>query len=256
MKSIAILICFILLANFTLYSQVVMQSQAQITKIDFELVNDEMIITYGIKGAKDWERFNVAVNVFKHSNQEKIKVNTLTGDIINQSNGSQKKIIWHIAEDLTYLSDNIYIELTATIMNPKVIPYISKKEAFLFSTVYPGLGTSKLAINKLHLTKGIAAYSLIGCSVISNRNAQSNYRKYKKTDIAEERDLYFSRAESSYRNSQIFLASSIAIWLSEYIWIVFGNNKTVLDLPLSIGPSYNLNTQSPNLSLTYTFNRK
>ncbi|MCG8701732.1 MAG: hypothetical protein MI922_27010, partial [Bacteroidales bacterium] len=87
MKSIAILICFILLANFTLYSQVVMQSQAQITKIDFELVNDEMIITYGIKGAKDWERFNVAVNVFKHSNQEKIKVNTLTGDIINQSNG-------------------------------------------------------------------------------------------------------------------------------------------------------------------------
>lgn len=240
-----------------LYGQVKIESQAKIDNIDFTLSDNKVIITYDLLNAKRQERFDIQVSIYKASTDTRINAKTFSGDLYNLAGGKGKTIIWQLAEDLTYLDENIYVLLEATHLNPVTIPYTGKKTAYLQSTAFPGWGTSKMTLNNYHLVKGVAAYSLIALSIKSNYDAGNYYDKYQNATEANERDDYYKKAENSYRNSFYFIGGAAAIWLGEYLWLYLAPNKTdAQNMPqkkVSLYYNHNPETNTPALTLTYKF---
>ena len=221
-----ILIALCIAMPFSIKAQVLKESKAKIDNIDFELVEDKIVIRYDLVNAKDAERFDILVSIFKATNDNKIDAKTFSGDIYNQAPGKGKIITWELSNDISYLDDNIYVLIEANHLNPITTPYSSKKTAYLQSTAFPGWGTTKITMNKAHLIKGVAAYALIGLSIKSNYDAASYYQSYQDAEDSDSRNYYFEKAETSYQNSFYFIGGAAAIWLGEYLWIYLSPNKT------------------------------
>lgn len=255
-QKIAILIafCFLTLIGKT---QVLKESKAKIDNIDFDLIDDKVVIRYDLVNAKADERFDISIEIYKATTDTKIEAKTFSGDIFNQAPGKEKTISWDLSQDISYLDDNIYIMLEAKHLNPITIPYSSKKKAYLQSTAFPGWGTSTITMNNYHLVKGVAAYSLVGLSIKSNYDASNYYDKYKAAEDADLRDEYFEKAEQSYQNSFIYFGGAAAIWLGEYLWIYLSPNKTdALEMSqkrLSLQYNYIPALETPVFTLTYNF---
>lgn len=254
-KWILIAIIFATISNG--FSQVLKESKAKIDNIDFELVDNNVVITYDLVNASKDERFDITVEIFKATTDVKIDAKTFSGDIYNQPPGKGKTILWELGQDISYLDDNIYILLDARHLNPITIPYSSKKKAYLQSTAFPGWGTSTITMNKYHLSKGVLAYSLVGLSIKSNIDASSYYDNYKNAEDADLRDEYFEKAEKSYQNSFIYFGGAAAVWLGEYLWIYLSPNKTdameATRNKLSFQYNYNTQFEAPVFTLTYNF---
>ena len=238
-------------------AQVLLESKAKIDNIDFDLVDSVVLIKYDLVNAKEQERFDIIVYIYKASDNQKVEAMTFSGDLFNQQPGKGKAITWDITKDVTYLDDNIYILLEAKHLNPVTIPYSSKKKAYLQSTAFPGWGTSTISMNKVHLVKGVMSYSLVALSIKANYDAVKHYDNYLASNISTERDKLFKQAESSYNSSFYYFGGAAAIWLGEYLWLYLAPNKTdALEMSkkkLSFTPVYDSNTLTPMLSLTYNF---
>lgn len=243
------------ISNIT--AQVLKETKAKIDNVDFNFIDSVVVIKYDLTNAKSDERFDVSVSIYKAATDTKIDARTFSGDLFNQAPGRNKSITWELASDITYLDDNIYILLEAKHLNPVTIPYSSKKLALLQSTAFPGWGTSKISMNKYHLVKGVAAYSLIALSIKSNYDAANYYEKYKDAIETDTRDNYFEKAKTSYSNSFIYAGGAAAIWIGEYLWLWMAPNKTdALEMSrrkLSLNYNYNPALQTPVFILTYNF---
>lgn len=201
------------------------QLQAQNVKVEttnLEIVNNKLIIDYNFIKSKSTQRFNVWVEITK-STGEKINANSLSGDIgDNLQGGENKQIIWDYNKDGIILNDDINIEVFAniTVLGPGM------SKAMLLSTVFPGLGLTKLNPGKPYWIMGIVGYGLIGASVAMNKKAVQNYNDYLNTEDPNDSEDLYSRSEENDKISKICAYSAIGIWAGNLIWTAVKAKKS------------------------------
>jgi hypothetical protein len=240
-----ILLCFFSSACFTtLYSQ----GKVEMTQPQLMLVNDTLIIRYGFIGSKPWDVFKVKVEITDSSGKS-IPAKSFVGDIGDSIYGGQQKIIlWNMAADNIYVSQNIYVEVISEKLAAVEIPVVQsgsgdslpdqpadyntaakksetataekkdkttgyKKNNILLSAVVPGWGLTRLSNGKPYWLIGVAGFGCIAASVYFNRQAVTNYDNYKESMVIDESADYFNKAEQQYLASNILAYSAIAIWV-------------------------------------------
>jgi hypothetical protein len=225
-KLLKFVLIFSLIINYNGFSQVVVDSKANVTDVDFNLVSDQLIITYNIIDAKANELFNVKINILTEAGKP-VNAISFSGDIGSGiSGGSGKRIIWEISKDIAFLDDKIYVEVEATHQNPKVLKPVSRGKALLLTTLYPGLGSSKITLKGYHMVKGVAGYGALAGSFLYMRKADQSAVDYDKATTTADRDKYYEAYNDQKMASRIFIITTGAVWLLDYVTDLVAMNRS------------------------------
>ena len=236
------------------------KTKAAIKNVDFELFNDNLIITYDIVNYKTGEKFNVSINIYTSSG-EKIGARTFMGDIYSYvPGGDRKKIVWDIIRDKIYLDNDIYVEVSARPqMDTKSYTKISIGQCLLLSSVYPGWGNYKIKPKKSYFLIGVFAFGFVASSVTYNRLASSSYDNYlNSTDIVERNDFY-KNADTQKQLSNLFIYGAAAVWIADLAWVAIKAKKskksssTSMNKGIFMGAVYNPVLEKPMLSMGIAF---
>jgi hypothetical protein len=268
------------------------QANVEMTQPHLMIVNDTLIIRYGFIGSKPWDVFNVRLEI-TDSTGKSIPAKSFAGDIGDSIYGGQQKIIlWNMAADNIFISENLFVEVISkkldAISPPVVQPALSdslqgqladfgtpnnnpgmavkgekasvyKKNNVLLSAVVPGWGLARLSNGKPYWLIGVAGFGCIASSVYLNRRAASNYDSYKESFVMEESADYFDKAEQQYLISNICGFSALGIWIID-LGVVFLRDrqvrKTMPDRTLSrlsVGSGYHNSTRTAFVTLNYRF---
>ena len=211
----------------TSFSQIIVDSKAKVNNVDFNLVNNELIITYDIINFKSKELFQVKVNILTESGKP-VSARSFKGDFgENISGGQRKTITWNISKDIAFLEDQIYVEIEAINQNPRIIQPVTKGKAILLSTIYPGLGSSKITLKGYHLIKGLVAYGAIAGSFMYNEKSDQSFLDYHEAITSADRDKYFTTSQDQKQASKILLYTTGVVWLFDYITILATENRSM-----------------------------
>ncbi len=225
------------------------QSKALIENTDFNLVEDDIIITYDIINFAPGEKFDIEIEIYTESG-EKLDAKSLSGDVGKDiAGGRGKRVIWNFLNDNADLTEGIYIEVNAT---SHLVPEVKKKPArrdrslggaFVKSVIFPGWGNSSISGGPYWLM-GFVGYGCMAGSYLMNNQADQSYKKYldEKTDI-NKRDNYFSDAESKDQLSKLLFGVGAVVWVTDLtILLIKGNNPRTY--------SYNSNGTNPFVGYT------
>ena len=181
------LICILINCSF-LYSQVIVESKAEVRNIEFNISDEKLIITYDLVNTKPKELFTINVNIIASSGK-KVSVKHLSGDVNEGVKGGySKRIIWDIPEDIAFLDENIYVEINGVHQNPRIIKPINKGQGLLMSTFYPGWGSTRLTLKPVHIFKGVLAYGCLAVSINAGIQSTNLLDDYKNSIDMDERD--------------------------------------------------------------------
>ncbi len=218
MKKIAhILIILILIGmNSSILSQP--STHARVENIDFELINNKLIINYDIVNFNKGDKFYVWIEIFNSKDHEIIP-RYVTGDVnLVVAGGRNKNIIWNIFKDQPEFNDEIYVKVSA-------IKYFSYERLLLLSAIYPGLGNYKINKKKISWLIGGVAYGSLISSVIWEQIARTNYNNYKNELIPAERDELYDKAINRRNLSNALLIASSGIWIGRIGYTLWEKSK-------------------------------
>jgi hypothetical protein len=238
-------------------SQIIVDSKAVVSNVDFNLVNDELEITYDILNSSPGELFQVSAGILNESGKP-INAKSFKGDIgENISGGTQKKIVWEISKDIGFLDDKIFVEIVAVNQNPAIIKPVKKGTALLMSTIYPGLGSSRITFKQYHLLKGVAAYGTLAGSFLYKRKASQSSLDYENAVTAADRDKYFSANHNQKQLSDVLLYTSAAIWIVDYVTILTCQNRSakkgLKSKIVYLGPALGSSVYYAGMTMIYDF---
>ena len=252
-----VIFLLVLLITFSVHGQ----KAATFRNIDFQLAGDSLIIIYEIGNYKVSDRFNVRPEIFTISGV-KLEAKSLSGDLSNITGGPGKKITWDITKDNIMLDDDIYVVLSgvrveepdaakpkhpepvqqeANNLEKMKIHPVNRTACFFESLVFPGWGTSRLTLNKVHFIKGVLGYGSVILSLVYNNMANEKYSLYKEAQNSTARDDFYSEMQKYQLNSQIFAYGAAAIWSIDLITVLAVKNKTLTNF-----------SSSAKISLGYT----
>lgn len=238
------------------------QTEAKIVNIDFNLVGENIVITYDIINYAPGEKFDVTIEVITESGK-KLNARSLAGDVgRNITGGRNKSVTWDFKNDNIKLTEGIYVEVIAesllVIEKPKPKKKKSLGGAFVKSLVFPGWGNSSISGGPYWLF-GVVGYGCVAGSAIFNNQSYQSLQDYRIALDIDKRDQLFSDAESQNQLSTILMAGAAAIWVTDLtILLIKGNkptnltykqNKTVPKLGYTIDPI----SKSPLMTLKITF---
>jgi len=238
------------------------QTEARIINIDFNLVGENIVITYDIVNYAPGEKFNISIEVVTESGK-KLDTRSLTGDVrSNITGGSNKKVTWDYKKDNIKLTEGIYVEVIAESLMVIEKPEPPKKKslggAFVKSLVFPGWGNSSISGGPYWLF-GFAGYGCAAGSVLLNQQSYQSLEDYKVSLDINERDQLFSDAESQNQLSTILMAGAAAIWVIDITILLIKGNKTsnLTYHPNEAGPKlgYTIDpiSKSPLMTFKITF---
>jgi len=265
-------LCLVLLP-YLFANNLVAQTKALVTNVDFYVEGDNLIITYDIEKSKTSESFVVSVSVTTKSGN-KINAYSLTGDVgKGVAGGNYKRITWDLVKDNVYLDDEIQVEVllqsekdakagvveTETkpkTTSPQTAKSVSVGGAMFKSLIFPGWGNRYVKDGGAYWLMGVLAYGAVGGAVYFNNQAYNAYEDYKVTEDATERDQFYKDAEDFQGNQKALMFTAAAIWTVDLIWtgIQAGNaNKKAKNSKMSMGYYYNPVVKKPMISLSYRF---
>ncbi len=226
-------VLFLLFLHFSIMAQY--GTKAEITNINFQLINEKVIITFDLIYAKPGDLFDIKVDVY-NSTGYKIEAQSIEGNFTDVKRGKNKQIIWYIGKDYNNFDDNIYVELTAHHKNYKPINRVTRIEAMAKSTLYPGWGSAQITLRKSNYAKGLFGYGFITsslfCNLLSDK-VSSNF----ETDVFK-------------GMSYAFMGAAGLIWVWDYSKVLFSPNISK-NIKLDI-EAYNYhNNFVPMLSLKF-----
>jgi hypothetical protein len=240
-------------------------TKVQISNIDFELVEGNIVITYDLLKAEKTERFIVFVNAITESG-DTILARSVTGDVNEDVSGGRKKsITWNYQRDNFFTKEAFHIEVTAL---PQLVDisdispydkYPTLAKSILMTTVYPGWASTKLKDGKPHWVKGIAGYGCLALAYVYNNKAANSYKDYKNSMDRNERNNLYDDAVSQKQLSSIFAFSALAVWVMDYTCIIISHNKLMknayntYEQKISFGYDLDPLTTQPLLSVRLTF---
>ena len=205
------------------------QTKAQVKNVNFELVNNEVIITYDIVKHRPDEMFKIWVKIYTAQENE-LKAESLTGAVgENVSGGDHKKIVWNPAKDGVYLDNDIYIQVfagsTSRNTDDGVSSDVSMGKWLMLSALYPGTGNAKVRSNKLWLAAGALGYGSMVGSVLLNSKASKSYDNYLRSQDVSERNDLFNDADSQKQLSTILFVSGAVIWAADLLLFTLNSKK-------------------------------
>ncbi|MCD4735597.1 MAG: hypothetical protein K8R53_06105 [Bacteroidales bacterium] len=238
------------------------QTEAKIINIDFNLVGENIVITYDIVNYVPGEKFDITIEVITES-EKKLDARSLTGDVgRNITGGNNKTVTWDFKNDNIKLTEGVYVEIIAeslmVIEKPKPPEKKSLGGAFFKSLIFPGWGNSSISGGPYWLF-GFAGYGCVAGSVWCNMQSYQSLEDYKISSDIDERNQLFSDAESQDQLSTIFLAGAAAIWLTDItILLIKGNKPRNLtykqnEAGPTIGYAIDPISKSPVMTLRITF---
>jgi hypothetical protein len=241
----------------SLFSQVIVDSKARVSNIDFYLANEELIITYDILNSEPGELFQIKVSILTESGKP-VNAKSFKGDFgDNVSGGSGKKIVWEISKDIVFLDEKINVQVEAVNQNPKVLKPVSKGKALLLSTLYPGLGSSKITLRGYHLIKGVAAYGSLAGSYLYKKKSHQSALDYDKAITSVDRDKYFNASQHEDQLSKILLYTAGAIWIIDYVTVIASENRSqkkgFKSKIVYLGPAIGSGSYFAGLTMIYNF---
>lgn len=230
-KSLLVLLLLIICSGFlSIYGYG--QSKARIENIDFNLVGEDIVITYDIINYASGEKFDIDIEIFTESGK-KLDAKSLTGDVGKDiAGGRGKRVIWNFQNDNADLTEGIYVEVNA---KSDLKPVVEKKPkparkrgslggAFVKSLVFPGWGNSSISGGPYWLM-GFVGYGCMAGSVYMNQQASWSYDDYILASDAGERDNLFNDAESEDQLSKILFGVGAVVWVTDLtILLIKGNN--------------------------------
>jgi hypothetical protein len=190
------------------------------TKLEFD--GNQLLIYYDIIDKNQADQFYIWVEIEK-KNGEPIAAKALSGDIGEKIKaGLNKKIIWVPEKDSIFLNEEVFVEVKAE----KYIKSFNKGSMLLMSTVFPGLGQTKISKGKPWWLTGVAAYGAMAGGFIVNKNSHKTYNSYiaELVDISKRADLR-ALYEKQINSSNTLIISGIAIWAANIIWVALTPNQ-------------------------------
>lgn len=188
---------------------------------DFRLSNDFIYITYDIVDYAKNDYFTVDVNIVTSSGH-RIPASAFSGSYgVNVPGGSSKQIIWNLKEDQISLNEPISVEVIIQKQDGKILS-ISEippgSHTFLFNTLLPGLGTSRLGSgSEAQWSWGIVGYGMVGSAVFFRLKAVDFYDQYKANFDIIERDELYEKTQRNRTISTICLAGAAIVWSGNWI---------------------------------------
>jgi hypothetical protein len=257
--------------TFSISNRIQAQSAAKIENIKFDAEGSKLAITYDIVKYKDGETFEIWVKIVTASGKTLVPV-TMYGDVNKGvSGGTGKRIVWDVEADNVTIDEEFSVEVygrsdtkstTQEVKEPeKEKPEkvkgtgISVGSAMALSAVLPGLGNRMVKGSGAQWLLGVAGYGCIAGSLILNNSAYNAYEDYKLADNAEERDDYFSKAESNDRISKILIGGAVAIWVADLVWtgLQAGKARKNSKSSASLNFYYDPYIKEPMVGFSYRF---
>ncbi len=260
------------------------QSTARIQNINFNIVGNQMVITYDIVDAQKGEKFIPSINVTTVGGR-KIPAISVTGDVHAEiSGGMGKTIYWDLIKDNVIIDDEIQIEITSrSIMPPAEVPVVvapttpvkpapaiqqpqrvkqrhySPAGVLIGSLFWPGSGNQKISRGGAWWMLGLVGYSSIAGSVVFNQQAVELYTTYRESDTPEDRDLYFDQAYTLDELSENLAYLAMGVWAFDFfitaIRVAAGAGVTYSDNAgkFDVNYTFNVEAQKPMVMLRYKF---
>lgn len=255
-----LLVCislFGLVFSHPCFSQIIVDSKATATNVDFNLINEELVITYDIINSKPGELFLVKISILTEDGKT-INAKSFRGDIGEKiSGGMGKKIVWEISKDIAFLDNKINVQVEAINQNPKIIQPCSKGKALLLSTFYPGLGSSKVTLKGYHLIKGVIGYGAIAGSFVFRSKADKSSIDYDNATTSADRDKYYNLYQDQKQLSTVLLYGAGAVWLLDYVTVLVSENRSLnkgfKSKLVYLGPSIGSSLYSTGFTMIYKF---
>jgi hypothetical protein len=241
------------------------QTAATITDVDYNLVNNSIVINYSIAGAYNNEVYEIGLRFVTETGQTIIPV-SVRGDIgPNITGGFNKTIFWDIDNDRLEISG--VLKALVTIVSSHVIisePYIGTPlirgekplggpgYAFL-SFVVPSLGGYFVEKNK---TRTIITSITEATLAIHLLNLNGKIKQYE-TDLdntsitpieRNEINDNLATAEDNYSKS---MATFALIWVVDIVWVAIKGTQNVTQGKTKKGQNFNGN----GLNLNYNGNQ-
>jgi hypothetical protein len=260
----------LLLLSLPSYSQ----SKITIPPPRLEFQNDQLFIEYDIRNFQPQDVFTIGLLITDSAGRT-INASSLSGEIGEGiSGGTNKRIVWNIANDRLILDEDVFVEITAKKMKPvppeengsaaenrsaSATKSISKSNMLVSSLVMPGLGQSKARKNYTYLLMGAAGYGCVAGAALLNRQAINTYADYKSSLDIDERENLFNNSVKQDNNSEILAKAAAGIWAVNIIWTIFVTDKSkeLTDRRgskrIKIYPEYNQQLNCTMVLLSYKF---
>jgi hypothetical protein len=185
---------------------------ASVSNVDFTFNGLQINITYNLNSGSKSDEYFVWCDIFS-GNDKRIEAKSFSGDVWgNVKAGEKKKIIWDFKSDGVRPTDEVYIKISAAAKEN-----YSVGGALLTSTIFPGMGATRVTKKNGPLLWGALGYSSVIGSGALALYSNSVYENYKTNPVAAN----FDKAVM-LRNAAIGAAGTAAtIWIINYF--VTGN---------------------------------
>lgn len=198
------------------------QTRVTVTKPRLKLSNENLIIEYNILNTDPSDLFKVWIEVTNASGFM-INAKSLSGDVGEDiTGGSNKRILWNLANDNILLDEEIYVEVKAELMKPQIGITDAKKYHFKIQR-------DGLMILGVGAGVSFIVFKLKADSYIDQQNMAPNFDEY---------ELAGKKADTYYTLS--YISGGVAVvsfGLAAYQYIrgdKSGSNKN----SLRIAPAY------------------
>lgn len=197
---------------------VICQTNARITDVDFHLEGNYIVVNYNIEGSLSKEHMSVELR-FITENNEIIVPKTVTGDIGTRNFGNgAKTILWDIVTDKVSLSGNI--KASVTIKSSKII-YGGPSNALL-SVIVPGLGGYFVEKNKTRaIATTISTLGLLGYGISQKKLSDKYYDDYNSSEDPSDIENLYNKANSAHHKYYISTGIAVGIWVFDIVWVTF-----------------------------------
>jgi hypothetical protein len=127
----------------------------------------------------------------------------------------------------------------------------------LLSTLYPGLGSTKISLKGYHIVKGVAAYGALYAFTFYNSKSNQSYNNYLDAELPADRDKYFSDSETQRQTATALLLTAGGVWLFDYITVLATENRSrkkgFKSEIVYLGPAVNPNSGFTGMTMICSF---
>ena len=232
--------------SYLSYSQ-----EFHITPPKLEFDGRQLQISYDLINKNEGDQFYVWVEIEK-KNGETVRMRALTGDVGDKIKvGINKKIYWVPENDSVFLDEDLSVEVKAE----KYIHSFSKSSMMLLSTIFPGLGQTKISNGKPFWLTGIAAYGIVAGGFIVHQSYFKTYNSYLIEEDPSKRASLQTKAQNQSDLSGALFISGTVLWIGNLIWTASIPNtyQPLKHLQLSLQQFPGADKRTALLSMHLTF---
>ena len=220
-----------------------------IQNVDFTLKNNTFYISYDLLNCESNQMYDVKLTLEGRKSGYYTPVN-VSGDLYNQTCGSNKKITWSPQAEGKQLKEEVrfFVEISA---KKKLIDN-GPSNAYR-SMILPGLGSLKVQKTKLPLLV-TAGFLFSGIQAFRyNSMTNSNFDKYLNANNQSDLNSYYQSAKEARNTTYLYIGIAAGIWVSDVIYtLIRGSiNKRTKNLSNLNSKNWKINFYASQSSLNF-----